>query len=79
MNSKQWNNIQDLFHQCIELSLSEQKTFLESLEEETPETVTEVKKLLEAHYRSGTCLETEILEEEFISGRRTDWPLSYYP
>ncbi|MDR9364500.1 MAG: serine/threonine-protein kinase [Balneolaceae bacterium] len=67
MNSQQWDDIQDLFHQCIELSLDEQKIFLDNLKEKKPQISAELKKLLDAHHMSGTFLEDEILEEEFIS------------
>lgn len=67
MDSQQWNHIQDLFHQCIELSLSEREKFLKTLEEKDPQTATEIEKLLEAHHASGSFLEDEIFGEPFIS------------
>lgn len=67
MNSEQWDDIQNLFHKCIELSLNEQKKFLENLEQTNPEQAIEIKKLLDAHHASGLFLEDEILEEKFIS------------
>lgn len=67
MNSQQWDDIQDLYHQCIELSLDEQRIFLDNLKEKKPQIAPELKKLLDAHHMSGRFLEDEIMEEEFIS------------
>lgn len=67
MDSNRWDNIQALFHACIEKSLSDQEDFLKHLEEDDPDAAAEVKKLLEAHYASGSFLENEVLEDEFIS------------
>jgi serine/threonine-protein kinase len=67
MKPEQWNYIQELFHQCIDLPLNEQKLFLENLDKKDPTIAAEVKKLMEAHHASGSFLENEILEEDFIS------------
>ncbi len=67
MDSKRWDNIQDLFHACIERSASDQESFLKNLEKDDPDAAIEVKKLLEAHQASGSFLEDEILDNVFIS------------
>lgn len=67
MDPQRWNDIQDLFLACIEKPLSDQKSFLNHLEKSDPEAAAEVRKLIEAHHRSGSFLEDEVLEDEFIS------------
>lgn len=62
-----WDNIQDLFHACIEKSLSDQQAFLKDLDKDDPDAASEVKKMLEAHHASGSFLEDEVLEDQFIS------------
>ncbi|NBC65161.1 MAG: tetratricopeptide repeat protein, partial [Bacteroidetes bacterium] len=44
-----------------------QKIFIDNLKKNKPGTAAELKKLLDAHHISGTFLEDDILEEEFIS------------
>lgn len=66
MDSNKWDEIQGLFHQCEKLSLDEQEIFLKNLEEKDSDLAKEVKKLLEAYYSSGTFLEDDILEHDFI-------------
>lgn len=67
MDSDKWNTIESLFHRCLQMSLDEQETFIQNLEDEDSALADEVKKLLEAHHSSGDFLEEDVLEEAFIS------------
>lgn len=67
MNSKEWEEIQNYFHQCIELPLREQDSIIDKLQNKKPSIAKEVKKLLNAHHASGAFLEEEVLDESFIS------------
>lgn len=67
MDSKEWEEIQNYFHQCIELPLSEQDSIIDKLQNKKPSIAKEVKKLLNAHHASGAFLEEEVLDESFIS------------
>lgn len=66
MDSRQWNEIQSLFHTCITLPLDEQKSFIKELEKKDIPIANEVNKLLTAHHASGSFLEDDILDEEYV-------------
>ena len=66
MDSQNWDKIQDLFHTCIELSLEEQKLFIERLKKNDSAIAGEVENLLNAHHSAGTFLDDEIADDMFI-------------
>lgn len=66
MNPSHWEEIQQYFHECLDLPIKKQQQFLINLRTKNSDIADEVEKLLNAHHSSGTFLEDEVLDENFI-------------
>ena len=58
-----WQQIEDHFHHLIDLPVGDREQYLNRLIDTVPELAAEVRKLLEAHIKSGLFLETGALDE----------------
>lgn len=58
-----WNKVNNQFHKILDLSPESQIARMDELEQTDPELASELKKLLDAHYKSATFLSGTVADD----------------
>ena len=63
LTAEHWNKVNNQFHKILDLSPEMQIAHINELEQTDPELASELKKLLDAHYKSATFLSGTVADD----------------